>query len=52
MNLPTSSGNEAALRVAEQWYPHGKLQAGGLHTHFNQVCFVPELVSLLRLLPS
>ena len=43
VNLPTSSGNEAALRVAEQWYPHGKLHAGGLHTHFNQVRLLASL---------
>ena len=37
VNLPTSSGNEATLRVAERAYEHGKLNAMELHTHWNQV---------------
>jgi hypothetical protein len=36
VNLPTSSGNPAALRQAGVTYKHGKLRANGLHTHFNQ----------------
>ncbi len=35
VNLPTSSGNPAALRVAEQGFSHGKLGANRLHTHYN-----------------
>ena len=37
LNLPTSSGNEASLRVAERSFEHGKLNAMELHTHFNPV---------------
>ena len=36
VNLPTSSGNPAALRVAKNTFAHGKLNANGLHTHYNQ----------------
>ena len=37
INLPTSSGNEAALRVAKQSYPHGKLGvAQEMHTHWTE----------------
>ena len=36
VNLPVTSGNPAALRVAETRYSHGKLNAMGLHTHYNQ----------------
>lgn len=36
VNLPVTSGNPAALRVAETGYSHGKLNAMGLHTHYNQ----------------
>ena len=36
VNLPTSTGNEASLRIAERGFGHGKLNAQGLHTHFNQ----------------
>lgn len=36
INLPTSSGNEAALRIAERHYPHGKLGvAQEMHTHWT-----------------
>ena len=48
INLPTSTQNEATLAMAERNYRHGKLNAQGLHTHYNQVC----TSSLLRLLPS
>jgi hypothetical protein len=36
VNLPTTSGNEAALRVAAERFAHGKLRANTLHTHYNQ----------------
>jgi hypothetical protein len=36
INLPTSTGNEHTLRTAETRYEHGKLNAAGLHTHWNQ----------------
>ena len=36
VNLPTSTGNPAAARVAENSFDHGKLNAMGLHTHWNQ----------------
>ena len=36
VNLPKSSGNKAALWVAERSFEHGKLNAMELHTHFNQ----------------
>ena len=49
INLPTSTGNAASLSVAAQSHDYGKLNADGLHTHFNQVRL---LASLLRLLPS
>lgn len=42
VNLPTSSGNPAALRVASQTFAHGKLNANGLHTHYNQDGFGDE----------
>ena len=48
INLPTSTQNEATLAMAERNYRHGKLNAQGLHTHYNQV----RTSSLLRLLPS
>ena len=38
INLPTSTQNEATLAMAERNYRHGKLNAQGLHTHYNQVC--------------
>ena len=44
INLPTSTQNEATLAMAERNYRHGKLNAQGLHTHYNQVC----TCSLLR----
>ena len=36
INLPTSTGNEASLAQASRQYTHGKLNAQGLHTHWNQ----------------
>jgi hypothetical protein len=36
VNLPTSSGNPAPLRIAATTFKHGKLAANSLHTHFNQ----------------
>jgi hypothetical protein len=37
INLPTSSGNDAALRVAERRYQHGKLGvAQEMHTHWTE----------------
>ena len=36
INLPTSTGNEHTLRTAETQYEHGKLNAAGLHRHWNQ----------------
>ena len=36
VNLPTSTGNPASLRIAENSFDHGKLNAMGLHTHWNQ----------------
>ena len=36
VNLPTSTGNESALQVAQTDYAHGKLNAAGLHTHYDQ----------------
>eukprot|EP01052_Picozoa_sp_SAG31_P049687 SAG31_NODE_10996_length_1075_cov_0.922131_2_plen_90_part_00 len=36
INLPTSTQNEATLAMAERNYRHGKLNAQGLHTHYNQ----------------
>lgn len=44
VNLPTSSGNEAALRVASRKFEHGKLNAQELHTHFNQDGYGDELI--------
>lgn len=44
VNLPTSSGNEAALRVASRSFEHGKLNAQELHTHFNQDGYGDELI--------
>ena len=42
INLPTSSGNEAALRVAGQSYPHGKLGvAQEMHTHWTDYYVTP-----------
>jgi ectoine hydroxylase-related dioxygenase (phytanoyl-CoA dioxygenase family) len=36
INLPTSTGNEHTLRTAATSFQHGKLNAAGLHTHYNQ----------------
>jgi hypothetical protein len=44
VNLPTSSGNEAALRIASRKFDHGKLNAQELHTHFNQDGYGDELI--------
>ena len=49
VNLPTSSGNEASLRVAERSFEHGKLNAMELHTHFNQVSPPPAPPCAVRL---
>jgi hypothetical protein len=37
VNLPTSSGNPAAMRVAENTFAHGKLSANGLRECDNQL---------------
>lgn len=44
INLPTSTGNAASLRVAGVQHEHGKLNASGLHTHFNQDGHGEELI--------
>ena len=36
INLPTSTANEHTLRTAQTNFDHGKLNAAGLHTHYNQ----------------
>lgn len=36
INLPTSTGNEVVVKQAERHFQHGKLNAQGLHTHYNQ----------------
>lgn len=36
INLPTSTFNEHTLQTARTNYQHGKLNAAGLHTHYNQ----------------
>jgi hypothetical protein len=36
INLPTSTGNANTMRIAQTNYEHGKLNAAGLHTHYDQ----------------
>ena len=56
INLPTSTQNEATLAMAERNYRHGKLNAQGLHTHYNQVCtcflVAPSSAELTRRSPG
>ena len=51
INLPTSSGNEAALRVAERRYPHGKLGvAQEMHTHWTDY-YGPDHTNYYSIVP-
>ena len=51
INLPTSTQNEATLAMAERNYRHGKLNAQGLHTHYNQDGYGDDELICYAILP-
>ena len=51
INLPTSSGNEAALRVSDRRYPHGKLGvAQEMNTHWTDY-YGPDHTNYYAIVP-